>query len=113
MPEVPEALKEGWVFAFSQVLSRLSLASSEEEQVRALKWLCFLPQALLREPRRGGARGQGQGAGAIAKRFNLLCGGEWGGLVSLWEGDGAKSRERDARRQLFRERDSRWFRDWP
>ena len=46
-------------------------------------WLCFLPQALLRQGRRRGKAGRN----LVAQRFNSLVEGNWGNLVSLWEKD--------------------------
>ena len=46
-------------------------------------WLLFLPQALLRRPKRGGKSGRN----LTAQRFNSIVKGDWGRLVSLWEKD--------------------------
>ena len=46
-------------------------------------WLLFLPQAILRQPKRGGKSGRN----LTAQRFNLLVKGDWGRLVTLWEKD--------------------------
>ena len=46
-------------------------------------WLLFLPQALLRQPKRGGKSGRN----LTAQRFNSIVKGDWGRLVSLWERD--------------------------
>ena len=48
---------------------------------QALMWLCFLPQALLRKPVRGGRAGRS----LVATRFNNLSQGIWGFLVNKWE----------------------------
>ena len=45
---------------------------------RALMWLLFLPQALLRQPKRGGKAG---------RNLTALVKGDWGKLVTLWERD--------------------------
>ena len=36
-------------------------ADDDQEMTRALKWMCFLPQALLRKPSSGGKSGRGLG----------------------------------------------------
>ena len=65
------------------MLHKLHTALTDPEINRALMWLCFLPQALLREVQRGGR----QCRGLVAKRFNCLSQGDWGTLVELWERD--------------------------
>ena len=87
---VPEQHKSVWVWAAAEVLRRLQSAGSEEETTQALMWWCFLPQALLRKPSRGGRAGRG----IVATRFNTL-GQErnWGKIVEMWEVD----RERERR----------------
>ena len=52
-------------------------------------WLLFLPQALLRQPRRGGKAGRN----LTAQRFNALVKGDWGKLITLWERDKIISEE--------------------
>ena len=74
-----------------------STAETEVEKERALKWICFLPQALLRVPRRGGKAGKG----AVNKRFSAIAKGDWGLLVSLWESDVKIAKEKEERRQVF------------
>ena len=75
-------------------MEREAAAESELEQQICLQWLSFLPQALLRTPRRGGRSGRG----AVNARFTALANREWGKLVRLWERDVARAREREARR---------------
>ena len=52
-------------------------------------WFCILPVAMLRKPCRGGRAGRGQ----IARQFNTLSQGDWGGVIKIWERD----RERERR----------------
>ena len=54
LEEVPSQHKGAWTWAFSSVLERIQSADSPLELDRALMWLCFLPQALLRQGKRGG-----------------------------------------------------------
>ena len=65
---------------------------------RALKWLCFLPQALLRKPSRGGKSGRG----LIVKRFNAVVVEDWGKLVTLWQKDVEKLGDRQMGRAVDR-----------
>ena len=81
LEEVPFQHQAGWRAAFVAVIRRWSEAVSEEEEERALKWLLFLPQALLRNPRRGGKRGRN----AVASRFSALSAGDWGSLVEQYK----------------------------
>ena len=83
LQEVPYQHEEVWVWAWGHVLHKLHSAEGEQDTNRALMWLCFLPQACLREAHRGGR----QGRGLVAKRFNALSRGDWGTLVELWEKD--------------------------
>lgn len=65
LADVPEQHEAAWVAACSQVLRRWREAETEEEADRALKWVLFLPQSLLRRPRRRGLKGRR----AVAARF--------------------------------------------
>ena len=58
-------------------------------------WLLFLPQALLRQPKRGGKSGRN----ITAQRFNSLVKGDWGKLVLLWERDKMASQELNRRQR--------------
>ena len=83
LQEVPYQHDEVWVWAWGHVLQKLHTAEGAQDTNRALMWLMFLPQALLREAKRGGR----QGRGLVAKWFNTLSRGDWGTLVELWERD--------------------------
>ena len=83
LQEVPEQHKGAWADAWVQVLRRWEGAESEEERDRALRWLAFLPQALLRKPGRGGRQGRRE----VAKRFLCVTEGDWGNLVVMWGKD--------------------------
>ena len=93
--EIPHQFQAMWSSAWATVLEREAAAESDLAKERALKWLCFLSQGLLRTPRRGSRAGRG----AIAKRFNALVKGDWGSLVTMWISDVAREREREQRRQ--------------
>jgi hypothetical protein len=80
--------------AWSKVLEKEAAAETELARERALKWLCFLPQGLLRTARRGGDSGKG----AVHQRFAALARGDWSKLVDMWKSDVQKSREQDERR---------------
>ena len=83
-----------WTHAWATVLRREVEAESDLAKERALKWMAFLSQGLLRTPRRGAKAGRG----AVAKRFLAVSQGEWGNLVTMWQSDVAKAREREQRR---------------
>ena len=65
------------------MLEREAAAETDLEKERAFKWICFLPQALLRAPRRGGNSGRG----AVNKRFAAVANVYRETLVALWEID--------------------------
>ena len=98
LKDIPAQHEEAWVEAFSKVLQRIEDATSPTEVDRALKWLCFLPQALLRKPSRGGKGGRG----LVAKRFNALVVQDWGKLVTLWQEDVGRLRNRQTRETVVR-----------
>ena len=54
LEEVPQQHKGAWAAAWGHMLARWDGAETEKERDRALIWLGFLPQALLRRPVRGG-----------------------------------------------------------
>ena len=88
-----------WVSAWSTMLQRIQAAVSGRELDRALMWLCFLPQALLRQSKRGGKVGRK----LVAQRPNSLVNGDWGNLVKLWEKDRRILREEQRKRVTKRE----------
>ena len=93
--DVPEQHEAVWVSAWVKVLRKWSEADSEEDVTRALKWLLFLPQGLLRRPRMGGKKGRRH----VAARFNALVVGDWGKVVEYWQVDRDKVEVRVGRRQ--------------
>ena len=59
-------------------------------------WVLFLPQALLRQPKRGGKSGRG----LVNQRFNSLATDrDWGKLVILWQED-MRMLEEEENRQI-------------
>ena len=80
LEEVPEQHKGAWAAAWGEVLTRWEQAESEIETTRALMWLGFLTQALLRKPTRGGRAGRRE----VSKRFLCINQGDWGSLVTFW-----------------------------
>ena len=101
MEEVPGPFRKSWGTALAKVLRRTNLAILEGDEVeidRSLKWLLALPKLLLREPRRGGERGQG--SGELAARFEAVQQASWGSLLPLLRRDEeAVRKRRDKRRQ--------------
>ena len=84
------------------MLTKVQVAESEEDLDRALKWLSFLPQALLRKARQGGKSGRDN----IACRFNCLTRGDWGRLAGLWEVYMKRADEDEQVRSVFYRRHS-------
>ena len=85
MEEVPGPYRKAWSTAMSTVLRRLRQAGGDQEITRALKWFLALPKLLLREPKRGGQKGQG--TGEVAARFESVREGNWGNLLVLLKKD--------------------------
>ena len=79
LEEVPEQHKGAWAAAWGQVLTRWEGAEMEQERDRALMWLGFLSQALLRKPVWGGRAGRRE----VAKRFECINHGDWGNIVYI------------------------------
>ena len=67
LEEISQAYRKAFSSALATVLRRIEQADSEVSERRALKWFLVLPKLLLREPRRGGRRGQG--SGEVRTRF--------------------------------------------
>ena len=61
LEEIPEQHKSVFVWGVAELLRRM-----EEDEEGVLIGFCFLLQALLRRPSRGGKAGRGQ----VARRFN-------------------------------------------
>ena len=103
MDEVPAQYSQLFCWAYGEVLQRLQAAQEEGLELdRALKLLCFLPQALCRKLRRGGK----SGAGLINKRFNCLAiDKNWGEVERLWEQDREITREERKKKKSKREED--------
>ena len=98
MEDVPAPLRKPWSAALAKVLGKVCTALIIDDQAdldRSLKWLLVLPKLLLRQPRRGGARGQG--SGEVAARFEAVRQSSWGSLLSFLRRDESaelKRRER-------------------
>ena len=100
LEEVPGPYKVAWSRALAKVLGQIVAAQTPAETDRALKWLLVLPSALLREPKRGGQRGQG--SGEVARRFEAVRTGDWGTLLSLLKQDDKAEEERRRRKDQQR-----------
>jgi len=92
LEEVPRAFRKAWSNALSTVLQRVLQAEGETELTRALKWFLALPKLLLREPKRGGKKGQG--TGEVQARFESVREGNWGTLLTLLRRDEELERRR-------------------
>ena len=101
--EVPQQHKNAWAAAWGKVLTRWEGADSDQDKDRALMWLGFLSQALLRKPSRGGRAGRRE----VAKRFECVIHGDWENLVALWTKDSrnhtaGRERGRNSKRSCLR-----------
>ena len=92
LEEVPTVFRNSWSNALSAVLRKVQQAGSEEETTRALKWLLALPKLLLREPKRGGRKGQG--TGELSARFEAVRTENWGLLLVFLKKDEESERKR-------------------
>ena len=84
-----------FLLAWGEVLTRWEGAETEQERDRALMWLGFLSQALLRKPVRGGRAGRRE----VAKRFECVNHGDWGNIVDMWSRDQRVRIQRGERRR--------------
>ena len=81
MDEVPKQYREVFAKAMETILGRVYENQEEGEELsRALKWWFFIPQALLRKPKRGGRAGMG----LVKKRFDCIINDNYGELVKIW-----------------------------
>ena len=62
-----------------------------EEEVRSLKWFLIAPQAFLREPKRGGKKGQI--FSALNTRFDCVVRGDFGSILALLESEKMAARQ--------------------
>ena len=92
LEEVPGVFRNSWSNALSAVLRKVQQAGSQEETTRALKWLLAIPKLLLREPRRGGRKGQG--TGELSARFEAVRTENWGLLLVFLKKDEECERKR-------------------
>ena len=97
LEQVPTAFREKFSRAMANILERLGQATTELEETRALKWFLLCPQLFLREPKRGGTKGQGHAA--INVRFEAVSAGSWGELLALLVQD-RQEQQRHPRRRL-------------
>ena len=101
MEEVPGPFRKSWASALAKVLRRVNIALAAGDQTeldRSIKWMLALPKLLLRQPRRGGERGQG--SGEVAARFEAVQQSSWGSLLPpLHRDEVAEKKRRDRKRQ--------------
>ena len=101
MEEVPGPFRSSWASALATVLRRVNIALAAGDQTeldRSMKWLLALPKLLLRQPRRGGERGQG--SGEVAARFQAVQQSSWGSLLPpLQRDEVAEKKRRDRKKQ--------------
>ena len=92
LEEVPSIHREKWSRAMATILRRLQEANTAEEETRALKWFLIAPQVFLREPRRGGKKGQSNAV--ISARFDCVVRDDWGTILALLQADKAVMKQR-------------------
>ena len=103
LEEVPTHCQEKWARAMATILRRIQEAQSEEELDRGLKGFLLSPQLLLREPRRGGRKGQS--SNEVSARFDCVVREDWGTLLSRLRADKEAVRVREENRRENRQRD--------
>ena len=96
LEDVPLIHREKWGRTMYIILRRLQEASTEEEETRALKWFLIAPQAFLREPRRGGKKGQS--SSAVSARFDSVVRDDWGTVLALLQADRTALKQREGAR---------------
>ena len=102
MEQVPAVHRVKFAKAYSLVLQNILEANIEENLTRALKWFLILPQALLRQSKRGGKKGQG--AAWVSARFQAIVNEDWGSLLHMLESDKEANRKREEERRRRRRR---------
>ena len=95
LEEVPTRFREKWAKVMSTILRRLQQATTVEEEIRALKWFLIAPQAFLREPKRGGKKGQI--FSALNARFDCVAREDFGSILALLESDKMAARQNRGR----------------
>ena len=101
MERVPSALKEKWGKVVARVLREVLRATSPLALCRALKMFLLLPQAFLRQAKRGGQVGRS----SVAARFNSACGGDWGRVIAHLLVDRERKEERRGQGQRVTRQD--------
>ena len=94
---MPPPHREKWASGFTLILQHILDAQSEEQLTRALKWFLIYPQAMLRQAKRAGKKGQG--AAQVASRFQAVMDREWRRLLDTLDRDRRKERSRKIQRQ--------------
>ena len=79
MTSVPGPLESQWGKVVEKVLRAILTAPAESSLDRALKWFLILPQAFLRQSKRGGQAGRS----SVAGRFNAAMDGDFGMVLRL------------------------------
>ena len=102
MEQVPAVHRVKFAKAYSLVLQNILEANIEENLTRALKWFLILPQALLRQSKRGGKKGQG--AAWVSAKFQAIVNEDWGSLLHMLESDKEANRKREEERRRRRRR---------
>ena len=91
LEEVPPLYREKWTRAIAIILRRVISAQTDADVNRGLKWFLLSSQVFLREPKRGGRKGQSNGE--LAARFDCVVRGDWGTLITLLQSAKAVHRQ--------------------
>ena len=97
MEDVPNPYRKAWSSLLARILRRLVQAGNAKDEERAMKWFLVVAKLLLREPKRGGQKGQS--SGEVAARFEAVKEGNWGSLLARLKYDEERMEGRRKRRQ--------------
>ena len=98
LESIPQHCAGVFARSMSKVMQRIQEFHESENNVnleRSLKWLLFLPHALMRQPTRGGAAGRQ----IIAKRFNCIVEDNWSNLIDLFMRDREACQQKRERKE--------------
>ena len=93
MLSIPGPLESKWGRVVAAVLRSILNAPDEESLTRALKWFLILPQAFLRQTKRGGQAGRS----SVAGWFNAAMEDDYSMILHLLMIDRQKEKERRER----------------
>ena len=98
MAGVPAALREKWGKVVGEVLRRVleeASGGTREALDKDLLWFLVLPQAMLRQGKRGGEKGQN--VAEVGRRFDCALSRDWAGIIDLLLEDKERAEGRQQR----------------